>query len=94
MKNGMSVIETDAELKRVWVSALSNELIDDPMDTAQLQDALANYGNDTNIMMTIAWCKIKGFIPKWSRSQLRGTHSSDAPNTNSGSPRLHGTTRQ
>lgn len=41
--DGMNPAETSAEFEKSWVAALSHELIDDPMQTALLEDECANY---------------------------------------------------
>lgn len=45
-------LETRAGFKRAWLSALSDERIDDPIHTAPLRVKRASYASDTDVLMT------------------------------------------
>lgn len=55
-------IQIDADSKRVWVAATSNEQSIDLMHTTTSENELVNYENDASSLMTITKEKIKGFI--------------------------------
>lgn len=60
MSNGMNPIQTEADVERVSVAALSNEQIDDPMHSSPSEDEVENYDSDANFMLKIAKSRTKG----------------------------------
>lgn len=58
----MNPIETDADVGRAWVAALSDEQIDYPIHTTLSEDELSNYVSDARVIATIARNEIKGLI--------------------------------
>lgn len=60
MNNGMNTINTDAGVERAWVAALSDARTNNPMHMTPIKDELSTYGNDADVMMTIAICELKG----------------------------------
>lgn len=62
MNNEKNPIKMDANAKRAWISPVSDELIDDPMEAKLSEGELSNYGNDYDVMENITRNKIKGLI--------------------------------
>lgn len=55
-------MQADADVESIWVAALLDEQIDDPMHTTLSEKKLKNYGKDVEIMMKIVGCEIKSLI--------------------------------
>lgn len=62
MNTKTNPMETDADVERAWVGALSDEQIDDPMHTTPSEGKRASYSSDADNMMTIARSTIKGSV--------------------------------
>lgn len=55
-------MQTNADVDNVWVAALSNEQVDDSMPTNPSEEERDNYGNDADVVMTIARSDVNGLI--------------------------------
>lgn len=62
IKNRMNPIETDADVKRAWVSALSDEQVKHLVHTASWEEERASYGSDAENKMTIARSEWKSVV--------------------------------
>lgn len=62
MNSGLSPIETDADVKGCWVATLSKKSLDDPMETTPSEIEFEIYRKEVEVVMTIAWRKIKILI--------------------------------
>lgn len=62
MNNGMNPVKTEADVERAWFAALLDEQIENPRHITLSVEELASYGNDADVMMTIARREIKRFI--------------------------------
>lgn len=47
----MNPIETEPDVERDWVAALSDEQVEDPMYTALSGDERGNYGSNADVMI-------------------------------------------
>lgn len=61
----MKRIETNADVERAWIAALSREQVSNPMHTTPPEDDCASYGNDTDVMATIAKSEIRELVAVW-----------------------------
>lgn len=62
--NELNPFGTVADVKVVRVAAISDEHIEDPLQTTPSNNTFENYGNPAEIMMTFASSKIKEVIMK------------------------------
>lgn len=60
MNTGIHPIETDDDVQRALVSALSDEQIDDLMHKTLAEDKHATQGTNAGVLVTIAKCNIMG----------------------------------
>lgn len=62
MNIGTNYIATDADVEQAWVAALSDEHMNDLMQTTPSKNECVDYGSDGNIIMKIAGSEIKGLF--------------------------------
>lgn len=62
MHTKIDLIKAEADVKRPFVGALSDEQIDEPMHKTPWEDERARHGNDANVIMLFGKIEIKCFI--------------------------------
>lgn len=62
MNIGLNLIATEADVERVSDTALSDERVDEPMNTTPSEKKFRTYGNDADVMMRIGETGVEGLV--------------------------------